>query len=113
MRKVGRLSAPDVQDDTAEAMARRLQYFEDSVGDRLELVSAKARRNQNYPRVLGIRRNSFLSNRDEVDHVRGYDRPPFPYCIGELGAVVELDIARLKGTYRVDALLPKQFGNGG
>lgn len=110
---MGSLSAPDVQDDTAEAMVIRLQYFEDSVGDRLELVSAKARRHQNYPRVLGVRRDSFLSNRDEVDNVRGDDRPPFPYCIGELVAVGELDIAGLKGTYRVDALLPKQFGNGG
>lgn len=54
----------------------RLQRFEDPVGDRRERLSTKARRDQDYSRVLGIRRGGFVSKLDEVRAVRRNDRPP-------------------------------------
>ena len=68
--------------ETVEAAAIRLQGMEYRIRNRLELVSTKARRNQDDPWVLRIRRNSFMSKLDEIDDVRGDDRPSFSSCVG-------------------------------
>src|SRR5437762_7830857 len=69
--------AAKVEDETVEAAAIWLQGLDYRIRDRLELVSTKARRNQDDPCVLRVRRNGFMSKLDEVDDVRGDDRPPF------------------------------------
>ena len=96
-----------------EAAAIRLQGSDYRIRDRLELVSTKARRNQDDPRVLRIRCNSFMRKRDEIDDVRGDDRPSFSRRVGELRPVVELDVTDLLGRGRIDTVLSKQPGNDG
>ncbi len=61
------LTALDVEHETAEAVAIRLQRFEDRVGDHRELVSTKTRRYQDDPRVLRIGRDGVVSKLDELD----------------------------------------------
>ncbi len=61
--------------------------------------------------MFGIGRDRFVGKFDEIDYVRGNDRTPFSRRVGELAAVVELDVASVKRGNRVDALLPKKFGN--
>jgi len=61
--------------------------------------------------MFGIGRDGFVGKFDEIDYVRGNDRTPISRCVGELAAVVELDVASVKRGYRVDALLPKKLGN--
>src|SRR5438093_398299 len=61
------LTALDVEHETAEAVAIRLQRFEDRVGDQRELVSTKTRRYQDDPRVLRIGRDGILVSA-EVTH---------------------------------------------
>ena len=80
--------ASKVEDETVEAAAIWLQGLEYRIRDRLELVSTKARRNQDDPRVLSIRRNAFMSKLDEINDVRGDDRPSFSRRVGELRPVV-------------------------
>jgi len=74
--------AAKVEHETVEAAAIRLQGLEYRIRNHLELVSTKARRNQDDPWVLRIRRNSFMSKLDEIDDVRGDDRPSFSRCVG-------------------------------
>jgi len=74
--------AAKVKDETVEAAAIWLQGLEYRIRNRLELVSTKARRNQDNPCVLRIRRNGFMSKLDEIDDVRGDDRPSFSRCVG-------------------------------
>ena len=80
--------AAKVEDETVEATAIWLQGLEDRIRDGLELVSTKARRNQDDPCVRRIRRNGLMSKLDEINDVRGDDRPSFSRCIGELRPVV-------------------------
>ncbi len=84
-----------------QAGAVRLQRLQDRVGDRLKLVSTEARRDQDNPSMLGIRRDGVASKLDEVHDVRGDDGPPFPRRVGELGPVVQLGVAGLLGAGRV------------
>jgi len=107
------LTALNVEHETAEAVAIRLQRFEDRVGDHRELVSTKARRYQDDPRVLRVRRDSFVSELDEINDIRGNDRPSSARRVGELSTVVQLGVADLLGPARVYAVLTKEFGNGG
>jgi len=74
--------AAQVEDDTVEAAAIWLRGLEYRIRNRLELVSTKARRNQDNPCVVRIRRNGFMSKLDEIDDVRGDDRPSFSRCVG-------------------------------
>ena len=100
--------AAKVEDQTAEAAPIRLQGLEYRGRDRPERVSTKARRDQNNPCVLGIRRDGFMSKLDEIDDVRSHDRPSFSRCVGELGPVVQLDVTDLLSRGRVYAMLSKQ-----
>ena len=84
-----------------QAGAVRLQRLQDSVSDRLKLVSTEARRDQDNPSMLGIRRDGVASKLDEVHDVRGDDGPPFPRRVGKLGPVVQLGVAGLLGAGRV------------
>jgi len=42
--------------------------------------------------VLRIRRNGFMSKLDEIDDVRGDERPSFSRCVGSLHPLVELNV---------------------
>src|SRR5688500_13360608 len=86
------LTAAYVEDEACE-VAIPLQRFNDRISNRRKLVSTKARRDEDDARVLGIRRDGFVSQLDEVDDVRSHDRPPFARRVGELRAVVQLGIA--------------------
>ena len=48
-----------------------------------------------------------MSKLDEIDNIRGNNRPSFPRRVGELGAVVQLAIADVLGTARIHAVLPQ------
>ena len=96
-----------------EAATIRLHGLENRVRERLELVSPKARRNQDNPRVLGIRGDRFVSKLDEIDNVRGNDRRSFSRRVGELSPIVQLDVTDLLGGGHVYAALSKECGNDG
>ncbi len=63
--------------------------------------------------MLRIGRDGFVSKLDEINDVRGNDRPTFARRISELGTVVQLGVADLLGGAYIYAVLPKEFGNGG
>lgn len=60
--------------------------------------------------MLCIRPDGSVSEIDEIDDVRGNDRPPFSRRIRELGRVVQLGVADLMGACCVYATLPKESG---
>lgn len=82
------LTALDVEDDSLEAVRIRLQILDDRVGDRLILISTKARRHQDDARVPCIRRDGVASEPEEVDDVPGDDRPAFARGVLQLCALL-------------------------
>ena len=84
------------------------QVLDDRARELLVLVSAKARRDQDDARVGDVRRDSVVSEPEEVDDVPGDDRPPFAGGLLELGTVVELAIADIVGARGVYAVLSEE-----
>lgn len=54
-----------------------------------------------------------MSKLDEVDHIGGNNGPSFSRCVGELGPIVQLNVADLVGRGRVYAMLSNKCSNDG
>lgn len=91
----------------------RLHGLHDGIRDRFKLISTKARRNENDPRMLGVGRDRLVGQLDEVNDIRGNDCPSISRCVGKLSPIVQLNIAGLVGGRSVQAFLSKKRRDGG
>ena len=108
----GRVTPLDVEHDALEPVRIRLHLLDDRVSDRLILVSTEARRYQDDARVLGVRRDGFTGESEEIDDVPRDNGPAFAGGVLQLRAVLLLAAADLVGARGVWATSPKEEGNG-
>ena len=88
-------------------------HLADPSRDRFELISTKARGDQDDASVLGVRCDCCVSQGEKVDDVGGDDRASVFRGIRELSAIVELNVAHFVGADRVDAVLLQDPGDVG
>ena len=96
-----------------EAFGILPQHLVDPSRDRLELISTKARRDQDDASVLGVCRDCRASQDEKVDNVGGDYRASVFRGIRELSVIVELNVAHIVGADCVDAVLLQDPGDVG
>lgn len=105
------LRAADIQHNSGDIRVVWLHGFDDCIHNGLKFVASKARWNQHYAGVLGISRDSLLGELNEVHDIGRYESPSVSRCIGELGSVVQLDIAHFLRCGDVHAAPSQKAGN--
>ena len=90
----------------------RLHRLHDCIRDRLKLISTKARRNENGPRMPGVGRDRLVGKLDEVNDIRCNNCPSIARRVGQLSPIVQLNIARLVGGRSVHAFLSEKRRDG-
>src|SRR5262249_10250776 len=76
--------------------------------DFLELVAPKAGRDNDDPRMLGVRRDHLAGEQQEIDDVTGNDGSTFGSRQCELGAIGDLMLTGVVGADRINASIPEQ-----
>jgi len=107
------LRAAEIEHKTPQTGSVRSDGFDDRIRYRLKFVATKARWNQEDAGMLSIGRHRLMGEFDEIDYVGRYDSPSFSRCMGELGPIVQLNIADVLRCGDIHAALSKTCGNGG
>jgi hypothetical protein len=98
---------PRVNDQSVQALRVSFERVVDGVGDRLGFVPAEAGRDQDDPRVCGVRGDGLRGQPKKVDDVGRGDGTASSRRHGELRPVVELNGAHVMRADRLHALLPQ------
>jgi hypothetical protein len=83
----------DVDDHICETGRILLENTENRIGNRLELIPSEARGHEDDAGVFSVRRDGRGSQLHEVTDIGSDDRPPLLRGVGELRAVITLDVA--------------------
>lgn len=105
--------APDVDDQICETGWILLENTANRIGNRLELIPSEARGHEDDAGVFSVRRDGLGSQLNEVTDIGSDDRPLLLRGVGELRAVITLDVTDLVRGDGINAGLAKNLGNDG
>lgn len=103
--------APEIDDQPGQTLRMLAHRPVHGIRNRLELVAAKAGRDQDDPGVVGVPRHRIVGQHKEIDDVGGDDRSSTLGRLGELRPVFELNFAHLVRTDGIEAPVPEYLGD--